>query len=51
MTLLTIVKTALNEVGSTEVPSTVVGDENETAKQPLALANRALRQTAKRAKR
>jgi len=50
MTLLTIVKTALNEIGSTEVPSTVVGNENETAKQSLALANRALRETAKRTK-
>lgn len=50
MTLLTIVQDALNEIGDTEVPSSVVGNANQTAKQALALANRALKETARRTK-
>lgn len=48
MTLLTIVQDALNEIGDTEVPESIVGNVNQTAKQCLALANRALREVARR---
>jgi len=50
MSLLTIIQTALREIGSIEVPTTVVGNQNETAINSLALTNRALRETAKRTK-
>lgn len=50
MTLLTIVQDALNEIGDTEAPSSVVGNANQTAKQSLALANRALKEIARRTK-
>lgn len=49
MTLLTIVQEALEEIG-VEAPVTIVGNVNPTAKQALALANRALKETAKRTK-
>lgn len=50
MTLLTIVQDALEEIGNTEVPDSVVNNANPTAKQALALVNRALKETAKRTK-
>ncbi|MEE8289795.1 MAG: hypothetical protein V3R25_10325 [Nitrosomonadaceae bacterium] len=48
MTLLTIVQDALNEIGDTEVPASIVANPNRTAKQTLALANRSLLETARR---
>lgn len=48
MSLLTIVQDALSEIGGTEVPDSVIGNANPTAKQSLALANRALKEAAKR---
>ena len=50
MSLLTIVQDALGEVGGFEVPSSVVGNTNETAKRCLAITNRSLKETAKRIK-
>lgn len=46
MSLLTLVQNALNEIGSFEVPSSIVGNNNPTAVQSLALANRSLKQAA-----
>ena len=40
MTLLTAVQNALNEIGEFEVPDSIVGSGNETAKRMLALAKR-----------
>jgi hypothetical protein len=40
MTVLSICQDALNEIGEFEVPSTLVGSSNATAKQVLALAQR-----------
>lgn len=40
MTLLSICQEALEEIGETEVPDSIVGNENQTAVQMLALANR-----------
>ena len=48
MSLLTIVQNALNEIGDFEVPSSIVGNANPTATQSLAIANRALKETARR---
>ncbi len=50
MSLLTIVQETLREIGSSEVPTSVVGNSNETAIRSLALVNRSLRETAKRLK-
>jgi len=48
MSLLTIVQDTLREIGGVEVPTSVVGNSNETAVRSLALANRSLKETAKR---
>ena len=40
MTLLTICQDAISEVGLFEVPTSIVGSNNQTAKRLLALANR-----------
>ncbi len=48
MSLLTIVQDTLNEIGSTEIPASVVGSANQTAAQSLALVNRSLKEVAKR---
>ncbi len=50
MSLLTIVQETLKEIGSSEIPVSVVGNSNETAVRSLALCNRSLRETAKRLK-
>lgn len=39
MTLLTACQNVLNEIGTHEVPDTIVGNSNPTAKQILAIAN------------
>mgnify|MGYP003626794062 FL=1 len=48
MSLLTIVQETLREIGGFEVPTSVVGNTNETAVLSLALVNRSLLETAKR---
>ena len=48
MSLLTIVQNTLREIGGFEVPTSVVGNTNETAVLSLALVNRSLKETAKR---
>ncbi len=48
MSLLTIVQDTLNEIGSTEIPASIVGSSNQTAAQSLALVNRSLKEVAKR---
>jgi len=48
MTLLSVVQDSLKEIGGFEVPTSVVGNTNETAVLSLALANRSLLETAKR---
>lgn len=48
MSLLTIIQNALNEIGDTEVPSSIFSNLNPTAVQSLALANRTLKEVAKR---
>lgn len=47
MTLITICQKALNEIGDIEVPSSLFGNTNQTAKQSLALINRALKEAAR----
>lgn len=44
MSLLTIIQDSLKEIPGLEVPTTIVGNENQTAVLSLALANRALKQ-------
>ena len=48
MSLLSVVQDSLKEIGGFEVPTSVVGNTNETAVLSLALANRSLLETAKR---
>ena len=48
MSLLTIVQDSLREIGGFEVPTSVVGNTNETAVLSLALVNRSLKEVAKR---
>ncbi|MDB4725954.1 hypothetical protein OAF54_00865 [bacterium] len=50
MSLLTLVQDSLKEIGGFEIPTSVVGNTNETAVLSLALANRSLKETAKRTK-
>ncbi len=47
MSLLTLVQNPLNEIGLQEVPASIVGNNNPTATQSLALANRSLQQVAR----
>lgn len=48
MTLLTMTQQALREVGEFEVPATIVGNNNPTAVQMLALAQREGRELSRR---
>ena len=48
MSLLTIVQDSLREIGGFEVPTSVVGNTNETAVLSLALVNRSIKEVAKR---
>jgi len=48
MSLLSIVQDTLKEMGGFEVPSSVVGNTNETAVRSLALVNRSIKEVAKR---
>ncbi len=48
MSLLTICRQAIGEIGSVETPDTIVGNSNETAKQILALAQREGQELARR---
>ena len=48
MSLLSIVQDTLREIGGFEIPTSVVGNSNETAILSLALVNRSLKETAKR---
>lgn len=49
MTLLTICQDAIEEIGEYEKPSTIVGNQNATARRLLALANREGQALSKRA--
>ncbi|MGI9345509.1 MAG: hypothetical protein ACR2PW_04510 [Gammaproteobacteria bacterium] len=49
MTLLSICQDVLEEVGNFDVPDTIIGNTNDTAKQILALANREGRLLSRRA--
>ena len=49
MTLITIAQNTLREINGFEVPTTLVGNDNETAVLSLALINRALLETQRRA--
>lgn len=48
MSLLSVCQNALKEIGGFEVPTSIVGNVNETAVRCFALANRSLKETAKR---
>ena len=48
MSLLSIVQDTLREIGGFEVPTSVVGNTNETAVLSLALVNRSIKEVAKR---
>ena len=50
MSLLSIVQDSLREIGGFEVPTSVVGNTNETAVLSLALVNRSLKEVAKRSR-
>lgn len=48
MSLLSVCQDALKEIGGFEVPTSIVGNVNETAVRVFAIANRSLKETAKR---